>query len=381
MRETAKFSRTAARSPVTQGVEAAAHTVSMDAGGAIGQTAAQFPSRTIPPMHLPRLLPAVLLPVILLLGLAPRLHAQIAAPASPYSVVVPVADTTAVQRDDAFAAALAQVLTRVAGGQDLRSNAGYADALQGASAIVQKFQYQRTIGGMSLQVDFEPGAVKRLVSRLGVASAGVKPPVLLLVQGTDGVLLDQAALASLAAAAATQGTEVTYPEVGDAPDFARISTGDIDALVTLNQRYHTGLVLLGKLRTGGADWILVTGGQPQRWSDNGDTEDELLSAAGTSMAARIGKQLNVVGGTVSDGKFWVSGLHSALDYANLLAALRADPAVREVATLGAQDAGVLLYVKATLPMSGLAANLAATGRVRLQGDPHAGADVTLRWVH
>jgi hypothetical protein len=32
-------------------------------------------------------------------------------------------------------------------------------------------------------------------------------------------------------------------------------------------------------------------------------------------------------------------------------------------------------------MRGLAANLAATGRVRLQADAHAGADVTLRWVH
>jgi hypothetical protein len=355
----------------------------MDAGGAIGQTAAQFPSQTIPPMHLPRLLPAVLLPVVLLLGLvaAPQGHAQVAAPASPYTVVVPVADTAAAQRNDAFAAALAQVLTRVAGGQDLRSNAGYAEALQGASAIVQKFQYQRAPDGMSLQVDFEPGAVKRLVSRLGVASAGVKPPVLLLVRGTDGVLLDRAALASLATAAATQGTDVAYPEAGDTPDFARITAGDTDALAALNQHYQTGLVLLGTLRTGGADWTLITGGQPQQWSDNGDTEDALFTAAGTNMAARIGKQLNVVGGSVSDGKFWVSGLHSALDYASLLAALRADPAVREVNTLSAQDDGALLYVKAALPMRGLAANLAATGRVRLQADAHAGADVTLRWVH
>ena len=90
------------------------------------------------PMHLSRLLP-----VLLLLGFValPPAHAQ--AELAQYSVVVPVADTTAALRGDAFASALAQVLTRVAGGQDLRSNAGYADALQGASAIVRKFQYQR----------------------------------------------------------------------------------------------------------------------------------------------------------------------------------------------------------------------------------------------
>ena len=358
-------------------------TVSMDAGDAIGQTAAQFPPQTTPPMHLSRLLPAVLMPVVLLLGLgsAPSLRAQTDAATSPYTVVVPVPDTTEAQRNDAFATALGQVLTRVAGGQDLRSNAGYAAAVQGASAIVQKFQYQRATDGMSLKVDFEPGAVKRLVSRLGVVSAGVKPPVLLLVQGTDGVLLDQAALASLAAAAAARGTDVVYPQAGDTPDIAKIAAGDSTALAALNQRYRTGLVLLGKLRTGGADWTLVTGGAPQSWSGKGATEDAMFTDAGTSMAARIGKQLNVVGGSVSDGKFWVSGLHSALDYASLLATLRADPAVREVTTLGAQDDGVLLQVKAALPMSGLAANLAAAGRVRLQEAAHVGADVTLSWVH
>jgi hypothetical protein len=356
----------------------------MDAGDAIGQTAVQFPSQTIAPMHLSRLLPAMVLPALLLLGLAasPQLPAQTDVPASPYTVVVPVADTTEAQRNDAFAAALAQVLTRVAGGQDLRSNAGYADALQGATAIVQKFQYQRAAdNGMSLQVDFEPGAVKRLVARLGVASAGVKPPVLLLVRGTDGVLLDQAALTSLAAAAAARGTDVAYPEAGATPDFAKIAAGDTGALAALSQHYHTGLALLGTLRAGGADWTLITGGQPQQWSDQGGTEEALFTAAGASMAARIGKQLNVVGGSVSTGKFWVSGVHSALDYAGLLAALRADPAVRDVTTAGAHDDGVWLDVKATLPMRGLAANLAATGRVRVQGDAHPGADVTLRWVH
>ena len=38
-------------------------------------------------------------------------------------------DSLIAQRDQAFATALGQVLTRIAGGQDLRSNAGYADAL------------------------------------------------------------------------------------------------------------------------------------------------------------------------------------------------------------------------------------------------------------
>ncbi|WP_449427703.1 DUF2066 domain-containing protein [Rhodanobacter umsongensis] len=322
-----------------------------------------------------------LLIVILLLGLAtlPALHAQSAG--SPYSVTVPVADTSAAQRDQAFATALGQVLTRVAGGQDLRSNAGYADALGKAGSMVQKFQYQRAATGLTVAVDFEPGSVRRLVSQLGVASTGIKPPVLLLVQGTDGKLLDQPALASLASAAASRGTNVVYPAADNTLDVAKVGAADPAALAVVDQQYHTGLVLLGKLHDGSADWTLVSGGQAQHWNGQGSTEDALLGTAGNSMVDRIGRQLNVVGAGTSEGKLWVSGLHSAMDYANLLATLRADPSVRQVTTLGAQDDSVLLSVKAALPLSGLAANLAAGGRLLLQGESHPGADVNLRWLH
>jgi len=331
-----------------------------------------------------------LLIVTLLLGFAvlPPLAAQgqapvssPATPGSPYSVTVPVADTSDGQRDQAFATALGQVLTRVAGGQDLRSNAGYDDAMKGAGSMVQKFQYQRAATGLSLEVNFEPGTVRRLIAKLGVASAGVKPPVLLLVQGTDGKWLDQAALGPLVASAGARGTNVVYPDAAKPVEASKVAAADPAALAAVDQEYHTGLVLLGKLQDGKASWTLVSGGQSQHWSGTGTTEDSLLADAGGGMVDRIGKQLNVIGSTVSDGKLWVSGLNAAMDYANLLAVLRADPSVRQVTTLEAQNDGVLLSVKASTPLSGLAANLAAGGRLLLQGDPHPGADANLRWLH
>jgi hypothetical protein len=323
-----------------------------------------------------------LLILTLLLGFAvsPRLHAQ--ASGSPYSVVVPVADTSDAQRDQAFATALGQVLTRIAGGQDLRGNPGYGDALGKAASMVQKFQYQRAATGMILNVDFEPGSVRRLVSKLGVASVGIKPPVLLLVQGNDGALLDQAALASLAAAAGARGTNVVYPDSANAPDLKQVAAGDPAALAAINQHYRTGLVLLGKLQDGSADWTLVSGGQTQHWSGQGASADSLLGDAGNSLVDRVGKQLNVIGtGPPSEGKLWISGLNSAMDYANVMATLQDDPAVKRVLILGAENNGVLLYVKASVPMTGLAANLAAGGRLLLQGEPHPGADANLRWLH
>ena len=321
-----------------------------------------------------------LLILFLLLGFValPPLHAQTSG--SPYSVTVPVTDTSDAQRDQAFGTALAQVMTRVAGGQDLRSNPGYAAALGGAGSLVQKFQYQKAATGLVLDVDFAPASVRRLVAKLGVASAGIKPPVLLLVQHPDGSAVDETELASLATSAAARGTTVVYPAAGSELDPAKVAAADPAALAAINQRYHTGLVLLGKLQEGSAHWTLISGGQAQHWSNQGATEDAMLAAAGNDLVDRLGKQLNVIGSVASEGKLWVGGLDSAADYASLLATLSADPSVQQVITVGAQNDGVLLDVKASVPMSALAANLAASGHLLLQGQPHDGADANLRWL-
>ncbi|HEY8327339.1 MAG TPA: DUF2066 domain-containing protein, partial [Rhodanobacter sp.] len=174
-------------------------------------------------------------------------------------------------------------------------------------------------------------------------------------------------------------TNVVYPD-SNPPDPARVAAADPAALAAVNQQYHTGLVLLGKLRDGGADWTLISGGQAQRWSGQGENADALLGDAGNGLVDRIGKQLNVIGAGPSEGKLWVSGLDSAMDYANLVATLQDDPSVKQVLTLGARNDGVLLYVKASVPISGLAANLAAGGHLLLQGEPHPGADANLRWL-
>jgi hypothetical protein len=99
------------------------------------------------------------------------------------------------------------------------------------------------------------------------------------------------------------------------------------------------------------------------------------------MAARVGKQLNVIGAGSSQGTLWVEGVRSAMDYAQLLNVLRNDPAVRKVGTVGAKDDGVLLQVTSALPLNALASNLAAGGRLLQAPATHPGADASLRWLH
>lgn len=352
----------------------------IDVKGRIGQTFLPVPARnTASLMRLSRLLIAILL-LGLVLGLPSGARAQVG---SPYTVVVPVPDTSAAQRNQAFQAALGQVLVRVSGGQDLSAKPGYAEAMQNAAGIVKQFQYQGDGGNpptFTLTVSFDQGAVQRLVTDLGTTTAGIRPPLLLLVKGSDGHLLDNNALGALSGALGKRGYQVSYADPAQVPDLDKLAAADPAALSAISRLYHTGLVLLGSLHGNSADWTLISGGQSQHWNNQGGNQDDVFADAGKSAADRLGQALNVIATSDVNGKLWVSGLHSAMDYANLMAILRADPSVRTVATVGSQDDGVLLAVKAGMPLDGLVANLTAGGRM-IEGSAHDGADASVRWLH
>jgi len=96
-----------------------------------------------------------------------------AAPANPYSATVPVAGTSDAQRNAAIAAALAQVLQQVSPGF-----AASPDVLAQASGYVRNFRYSRAASGngLQMQVDFDPGAVTRLLAaNPGAGVAGASP--------------------------------------------------------------------------------------------------------------------------------------------------------------------------------------------------------------
>ena len=92
----------------------------------------------------------------------PAASAPAAPQASPFSATVPVAGTSDAQRSTAIAAALTQVLQQASPGFTPS-----ADMLANASGYVRDFHYRRaaTGTGLELQVDFDPGAVGRLVAQ------------------------------------------------------------------------------------------------------------------------------------------------------------------------------------------------------------------------
>lgn len=121
----------------------------------------------------------ILLSLLLVLGVAALAAAQTApppaaagavpaTPASPYSATVPVAGTSDAQRSAAIAAALTQVLQQASPGFTPS-----ADTLANASGYVRNFHYRRAASGagLEMQVDFDPGAVSRLVAQGGGSAA------------------------------------------------------------------------------------------------------------------------------------------------------------------------------------------------------------------
>ncbi|HEX7816167.1 DUF2066 domain-containing protein [Dyella sp.] len=310
-------------------------------------------------------------------------HAQ---QASPYTVAIPVKDTSEQARDQAFGEGLGQVLARVAGGQDLRGKAGYGDVIKGATSLVQQYRYTRNAPnvstGVSLSITFDQAAVQRAIAQMGVATAGVKPPVLLVVRGEDHRVLDKSALATLGQTVASRGYGVVLADPDQVGDTPTVSSVDPEEVMALAKQYHTGLILVGQVHGNGnsADWNLISGGPQQRWSTQSPDGNTMQADAGNNLADRLGKQLNMIGTSNVDGKLWVVGLNSAMDYANLLSVLHNDPMVHQVTTLNAQGDGMLFSIKAGLPIDALSANLTASGRL-LQGQAHEGADASLRWLH
>ncbi|TCV94089.1 hypothetical protein EC912_104286 [Luteibacter rhizovicinus] len=326
--------------------------------------------------------PSRLLAVLLLLALA--VLSPVMAQTTVYSVTVPVADTTQPVRDQAFASALTQVLARANGGADPRTKPGYAEAMKQPGGLVQQYQYARATGGagspMSLEVTFDPGAIRRVLSVGDSAAAAPKAPVLVIVRDATGKVLAPESLIPLTQMADTRGYPVVSPKTDNVPDPAAIAGADATTLASIARQYNTAVILQGTVDTGGdTDWTLVSAGRSQSWKDSGEALPALLANGANAMADRLDRQFVSSASGSSSGKVWVSGLRSAADYAALLATFQNDPAVRSVATLSAQNDGVLLSVSASAPLARLVAGYAAEGHI-LAADGHEGADISTRWV-
>jgi hypothetical protein len=82
----------------------------------------------------------------------------------------------------------------------------------------------------------------------------------------------------------------------------------------------------------------------------------------------------------SSGTVWVSNLHSALDFAGALAALRETPGVTAVGVEQARDDGALLELHTSMSLDQVLTRVTDAGAFADSGQARAGASAGLRWV-
>lgn len=154
---------------------------------------------------------------VALLALFPLLFAtnlragETASAGSPYSVVVPVANTSDAARSAALSTALGQVLQQLAP----QITPG-ADVLGQAPGLARNYKYQRAPGGhgLQLQVDFDPGSIRHLVQRLDANAAATT--------ATSAPAPGSPAVAPTAAVAAGGSGTVWVDGLNSATDFATL---------------------------------------------------------------------------------------------------------------------------------------------------------------
>ena len=261
-----------------------------------------------------------------------------------YTAEVLLLQNTAAGRAEAFSLALAAVLVKVTGQEQLPE--GKAAQFANAAALVQQY---RAMEGQRIEVSFDPAALRRQLdaAQLPVWSAA-RPAVMIWLavdegQGRRGVLgtaseLAQPNLANeyrdiLYATADARGLPIILPLL-DGEDLSKVSTGDVwggfgYVLLQASMRYSADVMLVGRMRQAGVQgaqvsWSLfVAGSQTSEWL--GDL------AAGPGVTADIlSRQLATFAAEADAITLTVRDIYTLNDYARVLNYLRSLSIVEQV---------------------------------------------------
>ena len=228
-------------------------------------------------------------------------------------------------RDEAFRAALGQVLVRMTGRRDAPGRPELAPLLANAASFAQQFgQPAQNL----LWVAFDGVALERELGRLGQPVWGAERPSTLLwiavdagggkrfVVASDAEFEEEAAIhAEVFGAAATRGIPVVFPLM-DAEDRARASFAEVwggfeDSIREASERYGVDAVLVGRLAAEDmwrGRWTLYGADGVERWS--GAVADSIGRVA-DRFAARFAV---VSSGETRTVQLSVAGVGSIEDY-------------------------------------------------------------------
>lgn len=323
-----------------------------------------------------------------------------------YAGEVPVPDQSDGQRVEALRNALAQVVVKLTGDKSVLANEAVAKAVGEAERYVQQYQYRQEVvtdNGvpairLSLVAQFDRGAVDRLVRERGlkVWATAARAPILTWIALDDGngprLVADanDAGARAMAQAGERRGVALAWPALADDGQAAlatqSIWDGDVAGLSASASRYQTDSILIGQLRRVGdtwvARWTLAIGGQAQpAWESRGADLPTALAAGADGAADRVGGRSAAVPEErrITSARVWISGLHSAQDYARVYEALGRNDLVREFVPEQARGDGLLLKMTLNLALDRWLSYLPPDGALRLVSaqPPIDGVEATL----
>lgn len=259
-----------------------------------------------------------------------------------YQGTVMVADQSEEALKPGIREALDVVVVKLSGRQDVLNQAPLRETLDGATSLVQQFQYVSLPDDQTaLQVQFQKQALDALLRRHGVPVWGRSRPELVtwlaVDDGTDRLIAQPETHPSariLEEVAANRGIPLLMPLL-DMEDLRLVGFNDVwggfgDRLSRASQRYagdHILSVRLLRLNGDGwhARWSLQHGRETQRWQSRGDALRQVLASGFAQVADHLAIQYapQTVGMEQSLG-LKVSGIQSAEHFArvaNYLASL------------------------------------------------------------
>jgi hypothetical protein len=284
--------------------------------------------------------------LVCLLWMAPLTPGN-AAPADLFESEVVVSNQSPAERSQAFGTALAEVLVRVAGRNDVLATDSARSLLEDPRKLVQQYRYYTRPDSqppvLVMWVRFDETGIRQGLQQQGLSYWGKERPdtlVWLAVEdrgrryvvaaGDDSDVRQQIELA-----ARQRGVPIVFPLM-DLEDQSRVRFTDIwggffDSVLQASERYSPQAVLIGRLNrsvSGGwsSRWHLQVGGTPSAWTDS-RKDLALLSQQGIDDAADILASTYAVtaGGNAGNNRVTieVGGVDSLADYARIDAYLGA----------------------------------------------------------
>jgi uncharacterized protein len=250
-----------------------------------------------------------------------------------YQAVVPLAGTTAADRDAGFGDALRMATVRASGRRDAGSNPAIAAAAADPGRYVQQYS---TSADHMLKVGFDAAAMDALLQRAQLPFWPAERPVTVVLLVVPSVAGGQRAVlssdrvperAEVERAALARGLPITWPQ-------SAVDAQQVRALIARDQGAAIpgqwgGKALLGGVGTGGSvDWTFTEEGRSAR--ADGSLQDGIDLAA-DSLAARYAPASSRGVSTIA---IRVGGIEDVRAYARLIDYLEALSLVRAVGVAG-----------------------------------------------